>query len=671
MMIATLERLKCPVDGAAFVKKLVQAQAQQNLDPSLRKKRPVVADLSEPTQPKKKAKSKAKAATKPAAKASSRSQVLQDGETEETLQQDICMDDSSLRPRRWLDDVLSAITTCSTVMMRRQGQEPPTALSLLEDPVNHNAMRVALEFGISGEVVFNKKKFNAWSKLRPALQGYILSCFQQGLTTLPRGKDAEEILQKLMIDASRSNRTDEDKKSSTTALSSPSVTTAVAFSKSALDSKEALKGTQDFLKNNNDKSIQSHAAYRSYLQRSRIVCCDCGTDMDAGNICQFHDLCGHTIADLMTGLWDVMDNNELAEDEPSGSASPILPCVGTSVIVQAAHLAAEQSRVKKANEVLGSGADEEEVKSKLAALNPLEVFGKDIKFLLHENKDAPGELFFNENLSMLLVTCRARYLLAAAADLMCRPKFNPAAERSPENRPYIAFDDIKEKDVPLLHMVLKHLSEADSVATAAGKFMMMAEARYAFQQSPDRTDVGVFWREMWTRALTHVHQAGAKLFPKSEFRKDGFDIRSKIDELLPSAERVCPKSLFGKQAESSQPDGGDGKSIKVESAPVSSASPAADLAELPGLPSFQSIYSMSAIDLAKDKGGINVIDILVLKSSVAAYIFTKAKFLGPKKGKHWVRTGPVHTSQVWTGPVHCDRQTSRTRFLPHTLRTNA
>eukprot|EP00434_Breviolum_minutum_P014796 symbB.v1.2.013047.t1/scaffold868.1/size293455/2 len=622
------ERLKCPVQGAVFVTKLVTAQ-EANTNPSSKKKRPRVPDLAE--QEPKKAAATTKAKSKPKAKpkaASGAKAVLQKGEDETTLVEGIMVDDSGnqKRQRFWLDDVLAAMMSCAATHHQR-----PSPEDLLNLPIYQEVARHALEFCIVGEVVLNKKKMTQWSKVRPTLQNMILAFQKESMAAVPKACDTEEVLQKLMTEAS-ANRAQEEKESMKD--SSSSGASAASLARSILQSKDALAGTEAFVKANNDKHILHHPAFRNYMQKCRTVCCECVEGENAKK-CQFHEGCSHTLTDLVGGLASTLDFG--SEDEhPSQSMTPVLTCVGSAAVVQGAHLSVETTRQQAVVSTLNSGGGDGDASSAAASskqkssesLCPLHLFGKDAKFLLKEQREACGGWFFNEEVAGLLVTCRARYLFAACAELMCRPKYDPDTE-SP-NRQFIRFDDLTETETKFTHMLLKHFSEAHYLGSEAGKFILHVEAAYAFQKPATGTEVNTFWRSMWADALKFTINKACKNIPKADFAAPAFDIDARLPELLPSPQSICPRTLFGGQ-------NSDAKAVKHEEkdkdkddkgeGQASSKAPATPPTNTPSLPSFFQIHEMHDVRELQGVKSFNVLNVLSLKSSLEAHLFGKAKYL--------------------------------------------
>lgn len=617
-----IERLKCPVQGAVFVKKLVESQ-QAALNPGAKKKRPVAPELGE-SQAKKKAKKAPKAKAKSASAGSVQSKaVLQDGETQETLEEDIYTEpgSSAKRQRLWLDDVLAAMMSCSLKPQR------PTPSDLLKMPIYQDIVRYALEFCITGEVVLNKKKLTQWSKVRPTLQNMILMSQREAMSEVPKAHDTEEILHKLMNEASAGSSAKGHLDGHTSATAS-----AVGLAKSILQSKEALNGTEVFIKANNGKNIQQHLAYRDYIQRCRTVCCECGSSEWDRKKCEFHDTCSHTFLDLVSGLSHALDFN--SEDQHASLAmTPVLTCIGASSVVQGAYLTTEYIRQKKATSTLGTSESGDTVKKNLC---PLEIFGKDAKFLLKEvSKDeAPGGWFFNMDLATLLTTCRARYLWGACAELMTRPKFDATSEVGIGNRQFIRFEDLTDDETIFAFHLLKHLSQCEGPDESKFlQFIVHTEARYAFQKPASSSEVNPFWSSMWAEALKTVINKACKSIPRSEFTSRTFDMEATVEPFLPSPQSICPKSLFqggggklsGVKNESSSPS--ESTAAATTSVNASGAVPVATGDGSPSLPSFHSIHSMQGVQEFKDKA-FNVLDVLCLKSAVESHIFTTAACLG-------------------------------------------
>ena len=157
------ERLTCPVAGATYIRKLLDAQAASEAPA---KKRARCPELDAAEKPAKKAKAKAKGKAKPKAKSGAKAS-LQEGETETVLEEDVtfAMESATMpegcRQRLWLDDLLAAMRRCMTgpfagegldTWLRQEGGVFPTLVSY------------GLEFALTGSVRLQKKVVKEWSK---------------------------------------------------------------------------------------------------------------------------------------------------------------------------------------------------------------------------------------------------------------------------------------------------------------------------------------------------------------------------------------------------------------------------------------------------------------------------------------------------------------------------
>ena len=275
---------------------------------------------------------------------------------------------------------------------------------------------------------------------------------------------------------------------------------------------------------------------------------------------------------------------------------------------------------------------------------PLESIGKQVKFMLKEvASDASANLqpssesksdntdnaqrqrlqpkwCFNERILDSLLCSRAKYLLAAASHLMCRPAFNAKVPAGPSNRKFIFFDDLDEHEVELLHMVLKELCSS-TVGISDPTFVCNVEARFAFQNPGSECDTLDSWPAMWSKVLMEVVKRGAKELSAQEVMDPSFQ-PSKLLKLLPAPARMCPKSFYtsgggGPEASSTVKTEELGKQVGQSSAQDSG------LASSSGPPSFYEVLHMHEIPNAKAQT-VNVMDVLVLKSTIEAHIFTHA-----------------------------------------------
>lgn len=147
-----------PIAGSPFLSKLIPLSAEAK---AAAKKRPKLADVGDEPDPKKakaKAKGKAKAAKPKAGKQNPDADLAETKDSVEGLEVDMVFsngssDEKGRRPRRWLDDLLSAVS-------KAYGKP----LSLDAHPIVPAVISLGLEFALLAKLSAGKKKFKDWSK---------------------------------------------------------------------------------------------------------------------------------------------------------------------------------------------------------------------------------------------------------------------------------------------------------------------------------------------------------------------------------------------------------------------------------------------------------------------------------------------------------------------------
>lgn len=160
-------KLCAPIAGSPFLSKLIPLSAEAKAAAKKRPKLPEVGDESDPKKAKGKAKAKAKSSTKKATgiKQNPDADLTETKESVNALELDMVFntgDEMGRRPRRWLDDLLSAVT-------KAYGKP----LSLDVPPIVSAAISLGLEFALLAKLSVGKKKFKDWSKA--GLGKYIVS----------------------------------------------------------------------------------------------------------------------------------------------------------------------------------------------------------------------------------------------------------------------------------------------------------------------------------------------------------------------------------------------------------------------------------------------------------------------------------------------------------------
>ena len=161
------QRLCTPVAGSAFIAKILKGSVKQSDDSQACKKKskPKVPNLEDEPEGGRRPKAKAKGKAKAAGTKRKASGMLE--ETAEDLQDDVAFEmhaagalHPGTRPRRWMDDLLGALTAANNGKPLDAPYDTPKGrlIALL--------VSYGLEFALTGRLALGKKVFKDWSKAR-------------------------------------------------------------------------------------------------------------------------------------------------------------------------------------------------------------------------------------------------------------------------------------------------------------------------------------------------------------------------------------------------------------------------------------------------------------------------------------------------------------------------
>ena len=271
----------------------------------------------------------------------------------------------------------------------------------------------------------------------------------------------------------------------------------------------------------------------------------------------------------------------------------------------------------------------------------LDFVGKDAKFLVKMKEQDSHELaFLNESIVEMLVTCRGKYLLAAAAAMM----EIPGAEGD-----LIAFEDISQQQAKWLHSLLQDLSSNATPATSEQRlpYVMEVEARMLLQtcgeqtgssdSSAEDTQALASWSGLWTSIIQSALTAVSRLDKEEAQKKFEESGSAFLMKLLPKPSSVCPKFFL-------DADGPAGKdSVKAEPGqqPKDGQSGVLEIAN----PTFSSLYSMH--DLGQ-KVKLNVLDVVHLRATIEAHLLAVASTASSKTLLDIMRIDSKHSALIST-----------------------
>ncbi len=357
--------LSCRVSGAVWIKKLMD-QSQTSAAP---KKRAKTADLTEENKGSKRAKTttaKAKASAKNAkgggkTKSKTTAAVLQQGETCETLQEDMVYGGSAqpdeipegTRHRIWIDDLISAITAVMKnhqALTRAAGDfvddlaGTPTYGSTGLSRLISSALACGLKFCVEGKVKIDKKVLNQWSRARPALQQALKreldKLVNEIKSALPSATSADDMVQQIASEISPGPlRKDSSSQHLSSLAGAQTPQAAVSAAKAIMHDKDLVSRVEKFVERNNSSSVRVHLAFTAMFKHVRDAVCTCPGSKSqeksdamedlpqsrAPGRCSFHHE-AHTLQDFLSALHIMgsMTAIPAADAEVLGAASLIV-----------------------------------------------------------------------------------------------------------------------------------------------------------------------------------------------------------------------------------------------------------------------------------------------------------------------------------------------------------
>ena len=386
--------LSCRVSGAVWIKKLTD-QSQAAGATASAKKRAKTADLTE-DKPQKKAKvaakAKAKAPAKGSGKAKSKSapSVLQQGETSETLQEDMSFGahgepkalelPAGTRQRIWLDDLIAAISAVVKNHFAVAGHGQDQDLFGAYGSTEHSRLVAAafscgLKFCLEGKVKIEKKVLNQWSRARPAIQ-HALKKELDKLTAsikaaLPSATNADDMVKKLASEIHLATSATKDTAASqlSTLTGAQTQQAALAAAKTVMNDKEIVLRVEKFVERNNSSQWMVHMAFMSMFKQIRNAVCTCpGVNVSESFLhddcsldgvpaarhpaqCSFHNE-AHTLEDFLMGLHTMAgmstESTVPADAELLGAASLVVAGNIVSTLRNQKKASASSSPNKKA-----------------------------------------------------------------------------------------------------------------------------------------------------------------------------------------------------------------------------------------------------------------------------------------------------------------------------------
>lgn len=599
-------RLTCTIAGADFVSKLVPMDAAAK---AAAKKRPKAADLNEEPDSKKPKKAKAKS-TKPKPPAAPKIKpeneiTLESKESINALQSDVGFSQlfgrgevESSRPRRWMDDLISALE-------KAHGKQ----LDPLEDHLTSKTATVGslismgLEFALTGKLTIEKKTFKDWSKARPMLQTVLFRFMKKYRETAGSGvgQSLTDVANKLLstISASASNPLVQAQDS------------MEAVVRKVLDSKRNMESAKQWVARNNTDKIVNEPAYNEFYKDLLItIGCTCGDESWDAEPCQFHESCEHSIRDMVWGIIETM------EVEFSGRPEPILPI--SVPLLGTAAMAGRRVFTSKQAEATAAAASDPDAKTDCPK-DLAEFIGKDADFLLQVDQ-VSKEKVLNEKLLALMISSKARYLLHAFSTVMHSPGAGASKSRVAH------FSDVPRPAA--LVSLLEWLCSEKGVP-----YLMEIETRFQFLVQSTAADLspGENWGTVWATILSQaLSKEAAEVAKQAEGKGESLASVSveAIDwkKFLPASTKVVKgTSLMA----SPSPETGDSTEVKDEKAAEAAATSASTTGDgkvtlgehLDGYLSFHDVYDMH--DLGTDKS-LNAMDVIGIGLQIQANILAKA-----------------------------------------------
>eukprot|EP00438_Fugacium_kawagutii_P020454 Skav206759 [mRNA] locus=scaffold167:274561:284256:- [translate_table: standard] len=636
-------KLCCPIAGAAFFSKLIP------VDPDLKKeekkkraKMPEVgeepdAKKAKKAAPKPKAKGKCKAKPKPGAdkkdsfaETVESAQVLQN---EVTFMADTGSEEFGKRPRRWLDDLVCAIT-------RAYGKDLSEMQPSHRELVGE-AFSMSLEFALEGKITIQKKKFKEWSKaasganwanksVRPVIQTIVHNATRanqnpSNFASVQIGSSGgDELVAKLMeqIDQAESRRQHSGAAASSQGHGEHAGETLATLVSSVIDSREAMQQAKDFVSKNfnveNGKSkcsITNQPSYTRFLCELRSHVCTCpapGTFDADSQKCDFHDVCEHAISDIAWGLDSQM--KRLSADG-EGTDGP----------------AAAKTQADSLADAIGRFGD----------------------FLLVKQTDgdcaAKSDLILNQPLLFRMIGSRAFYMLKVMADIIRKPNHDKADK---SKRAFIEIVDCPEPS-DLVSLVNFLCNEKEGMS-----YLYKVESRFQFMLSERDSLSSMAWSSMWAsilaKTLSNAAKAKATTADSKLLAEDWFKhlpaIKSccKGQSLLPAGVRAVEDGATGGGAEVKEEGASQGSKETKEATdateaaheskePTTSATPpvvAVDVGLIES-PTMSHIYQLLDVELSdKKKGAVNALDIIAIGREIETFLIRNS--VPTTQIQHWL-----------------------------------